>query len=346
MIQNKEVLEQIREEAVKELNSYDCRILVCSGTGCVATGSQKIYEKFMEIAKDAPGVTIEFGPHDKDAHVGVKKTGCQGVCELGPLVRIQKGDDVIQYTKVQIEDCQEIFEKSVQGNETIERLLYQKGGKVSRGPEDIPFIAKQTRIVLKNCGKFDAESLNEYIASGGFQALEKAMFEMDPDLVIDQVDKSGIRGRGGGGFPAGKKWIQVARQADPGDFMKKSFDLVIGVELLKMFCRHDIDSIVEVLLFSVARQMVIDHLAIKEALIGCVAVAILFAVRRFLFVPILDNPDEQERKLEKDQYIKERIADAIAAYKKEIGATSLRERAESSINTAAADPLNEKEGSE
>ena len=86
--------------------------------------------------------------------------------------------------------------------------------------------------------------------------------------------------------------------------------------------------------------------AIKEALIGCVAVAILFAVRRFLFVPILDNPDEQERKLEKDQYIKERIADAIAAYKKEIGATSLRERAESSVNTAAADPLNEKEGSE
>ena len=131
---------------------------------------------------------------------------------------------------------------------------------------------------------------------------------------------------------------------DLSDFMKKSFDLVIGVELLKMFCRHD--SIVEVLLFSVARQMVIDHLAIKEALIGCVAVAILFAVRRFLFVPILDNPDEQERKLEKDQYIKERIADAIAAYKKEIGATSLRERAESSINTAAADPLNEKEGSE
>ena len=133
---------------------------------------------------------------------------------------------------------------------------------------------------------------------------------------------------------------------DLSDFMKKSFDLVIGVELLKMFCRHDIDSIVEVLLFSVARQMVIDHLAIKEAFIGCAAVAILFAVRRFLFVPILDNPDEQERKLEKDQYIKERIADAIAAYKKEMGATSLRERAESSVNTAAADPLNEKEGSE
>ena len=128
---------------------------------------------------------------------------------------------------------------------------------------------------------------------------------------------------------------------DLSDFMKKSFDLVIGVELLKMFCRHDIDSIVEVLLFSVARQMVIDHLAIKEALIGCIAV-----VRRFLFVPILDNPDEAERKLEKDQYIKERIAEAISAYKKENASISLRERAEASVNTASADPLSDKNGSE
>ena len=128
--------------------------------------------------------------------------------------------------------------------------------------------------------------------------------------------------------------------------MKKSFDLVIGVELLKMFCRHDIDSIVEVLLFSVARQMVIEHLAIKEALIGCIAVAILFAVRRFLFVPILVNPDEAERKLEKDQYIKERIAEAISAYKKENASVSLRERAEASVNTASADPLSDKSGNE
>ena len=133
---------------------------------------------------------------------------------------------------------------------------------------------------------------------------------------------------------------------DLSDCMKKSFDLVIGVELLKMFCRHDIDSIVEVLLFSVARQMVIEHLAIKEALIGCMAVAILFAVRRFLFVPILDNPDEAERKLEKDQYIKERIAEAISAYKKENASVSLRERAEASVNTASADPLSDKSGNE
>ena len=142
-IKSKEDLLNKQAEVNEQIKSYTCRVLVCSGTGCVATGSQKIYEKFLEIAKDAPGVSIEFGPHDKDAHVGVKKTGCQGVCELGPLVRIQKGDDVIQYTKVQIEDCQEIFEKSVQGNETIERLLYQKGGKVSRGPEDILFSSRR-----------------------------------------------------------------------------------------------------------------------------------------------------------------------------------------------------------
>ena len=84
MIQNKEQLQQLHEEAVKELNSYDCRILVCSGTGCIATGSNKIYEKFLEITKDAPGVTLEFAPHDEKEHLGVKKTGCQGVCELGP----------------------------------------------------------------------------------------------------------------------------------------------------------------------------------------------------------------------------------------------------------------------
>ena len=123
-------------------------------------------------------------------------------------------------------------------------------------------------------------------------------------------------------------------------------NLVIGVELLKMFCRHDIVSIIEVLLFSVARQMVIEHLAIKEALIGCIAVAILFAVRRFLFVPILDNPDEAERKLEKDQYIRERIAEAISAYKKENASVSLRERAEASVNTSSADPLSDKSGNE
>ena len=235
MISNRTELNRWREQAEQDMQAYDCRILVCSGTGCIATGSEKIYKKMMEIAGNTPGVKVEFAPHDEGEHVGVKRTGCQGFCEFGPLVRIQKVDKVIQYIKVQEEDCQEIFEKSVSGTEIVERLLYKKEEKSYVQPEEIPFIAKQTRIVLENCGKFDAESIDEYIAAGGFRALEKALFEMKPEDVVEEVDQSGLRGRGGGGFPAGKKWKQVANQqekeryvvcngdeGDPGAFMDGS----------------------------------------------------------------------------------------------------------------------------
>ena len=219
MIQNIEDLTQARETAAVEMKSYDCRVLVCSGTGCIATGSNKIHQLFQELIADDPAIDLQFAPHDAAEHdgpkVGVHKTGCQGFCELGPLVRIQKGDRTVQYVKVQPEDVKEIYEHTILGNDVIERLLYQKGEKKYVQPEDIPFIAKQTRIVLENCGKLDAESLDEYLAAGGFKALEKAMFQMDRDQVIEEIDKSGLRGRGGGGFPAGKKWKQVARQKDP-----------------------------------------------------------------------------------------------------------------------------------
>jgi len=238
MIRNNDELIQARETAQAQLKAYDCRILVCSGTGCIATGSNKIHELFENLVKETPGVELVFSPcggnHEETA-VGVKKTGCQGFCELGPLVRIQKGDKVIQYVKVQPEDCEDILEKSVLGDEIIERLLYHKEETAYVSPDEIPFIAKQTRIVLENCGKFDAESLDEYLAAGGFEALRKAMFEMTREQVIDEVDASGLRGRGGGGFPAGKKWKQVARQketeryvvcngdeGDPGAFMDGS----------------------------------------------------------------------------------------------------------------------------
>ena len=218
MIQNTEQLSRVRQDALTEMNRYDCRILVCSGTGCIATGSDKIHKLFQELVKETPGILLEFAPHDENEHaklVGVKKTGCQGFCELGPLVRIQKGDQVIQYVKVQPEDCRDIFEQTVLGDVILERLLYHKGEHKYVQPSEIPFIAKQTRIVLENCGKLDAESLNEYLAAGGFLALEKAMTRMTRDEVIDEIDKSGLRGRGGGGFPAGRKWKQVARQKDP-----------------------------------------------------------------------------------------------------------------------------------
>ena len=233
-----EELSLAREKAAQDLKNYDCRILVCSGTGCIATGSNKIHEIFEKLVKETPGVELVFSPcggHHDHKEVGVKKTGCQGFCELGPLVRIQKGDKVIQYVKVQPEDCEDIVEKSVLGDEIIERLLYHKAETAYVSPDEIPFIAKQTRIVLENCGKFDSESLDEYLAAGGFKALEKAMKELGRDGVIDEVDKSGLRGRGGGGFPCGKKWKQVARQkettryvvcngdeGDPGAFMDGS----------------------------------------------------------------------------------------------------------------------------
>lgn len=238
MIKTAEELAQAQLTACEEIKLYDCRILVCSGTGCIATGSNKIHEIFSELVKQTPGVELVFSPcggHHDDKAVGVKKTGCQGFCELGPLVRIQKGDKVTQYVKVQPDDCKEILEKSVIGDEIIERLLYKKGDQAYVQPDEIPFIAKQTRIVLENCGKFDAESLDEYLAAGGFAALKKAMFEMTRDDVINEVDASGLRGRGGGGFPTGKKWKQVARQketeryvvcngdeGDPGAFMDGS----------------------------------------------------------------------------------------------------------------------------
>ncbi len=235
MIRTREDLRKRTELANEEMASYDCRILVCSGTGCIASGSEKVYDEFLRIAGDTPGVTVEFASHGPEAHLGVKKTGCQGVCELGPLVRIQKGGKVVQYTKVHPSDCQEIFSRSVLGDDVIESLLYKQKGVTYTSPDEIPFIAKQTRIVLENCGKYDSESLDEYLASGGFQAFQKALFEMKPEEIVDEVDRSGLRGRGGGGFPTGRKWKQVARQkekeryvvcngdeGDPGAFMDGS----------------------------------------------------------------------------------------------------------------------------
>ena len=222
-------------QAKQQLQATPCRILVCSGTGCVASGSQKIYEEFARIAREHPLVEVKFGHDDDHDAVGVKKTGCQGVCELGPLVRIQKGDKVVQYIKVQQDDCNAIFEQTVLDDIVIDRLLYRQDDVAYAAPDEIPFIAKQTRVVLENCGKYDAESFEEYLASGGFTALQKALFEMTPEQIVDEVDRSKLRGRGGGGFPTGRKWKQVLRQpekeryvvcngdeGDPGAFMDGS----------------------------------------------------------------------------------------------------------------------------
>jgi len=231
-IDTREKLGKIRQEEVERMQKAKCRILVCAGTGCVATGSLKIYEELSAICKDDPDVSVELQKHID--HVNILKSGCQGFCELGPLVRIEPYN--FQYIKVGIEDCKEIVERSVKKGQAIERLFYKKNDISYADAEEIPFVAKQTRIVLENCGNIDAESLKEYIAVGGFSALEKAIFEMSPNQVIEEVEKSGLRGRGGGGFLAGKKWRQVAAhteeelkyvvcngdEGDPGAFMDGS----------------------------------------------------------------------------------------------------------------------------
>ena len=166
-------------------------------------------------------------------HVGVKKSGCHGFCEMGPLVRIEPYNYL--YLKVKLEDCEEIFEKSVLHGEPVTRLMYKQDNEVYQTQEEIPFYAKQTRLVLKNCGHIDAEHIEEYIAVGGYQAFAKVLFEQTPDDVIETILESNLRGRGGGGFQTGYKWKQVARQqektryivcngdeGDPGAFMDRS----------------------------------------------------------------------------------------------------------------------------
>ena len=264
-ITNVSELDAAVKQAEEMLHADSHRILVCAGTGCLAGGSQKIYDRFCEMAKQSDGVKVEFVPEaeyagaekttnteaeeknsetelhqteqaavkEESCHVGVKKSGCHGFCEMGPLVRIEPYNYI--YIKVKEEDCEEIFNETILHGRPVERLMYHKDGVVYRQQEEIPFYKKQTRLVLKNCGHIDAENINEYLAVGGYQALRKVLFTMEPSEVIQVISDSNLRGRGGGGFPTGYKWQQVARQAekiryvvcngdegDPGAFMDRS----------------------------------------------------------------------------------------------------------------------------
>ena len=230
-LHNREELQALRKETAEKLQSQKLRILICAGTGCIAGGSKKIYDRMKELAASNDKVSVVFD--GEVPHPEIKKSGCHGFCEMGPLMRIEPLG--ILYIKVKPEDCDEIYEKTVCQGEAIERLLYHRDGKVYQSQESIPFYAGQTRIVLKNCGHIDAEHIDEYIAIGGYQGLEKVLFDMTKDEGLDMIEQSALRGRGGGGFPAGKKWRQVANQkekeryvvcngdeGDPGAFMDRS----------------------------------------------------------------------------------------------------------------------------
>ena len=195
----------------------------------------EIYEtlkSLMEKKGINVSVTLEEEPHGED-EVGLKKSGCHGFCEMGPLVRIEPQGWL--YTKVKVEDCREILHTTVIDGEYIDRLGYSSQGTLYKKQEEIPFYRQQNRVVLEHCGRIDADSIEEYIAIGGYASLEKALFEMSGDQIIEEVKKSILRGRGGGGFPTGKKWEQVKKakgdqkyvvcngdEGDPGAFMDRS----------------------------------------------------------------------------------------------------------------------------
>ena len=210
-------------------------VLICAGTGCIAGGAMRIYEN-IKAECERRGLAVYVGlKHDTDEEksLHVKMSGCHGFCEMGPLVHIEPMG--IMYIHVTPEDCREILERTVLGGEIIDRLVYHLDGVAYPRQADIPFYKKQHRVVLENCGSSDAEDIEEYIAKGGYAAFEKALFEMTGEEICKNITDSGLRGRGGGGFPAGRKWEGARKQTsaqkyvvcngdegDPGAFMDRS----------------------------------------------------------------------------------------------------------------------------
>lgn len=199
-------------------------ILVCGGTACESSRADQIYQNLLEECK-AQGVADE---------VQVVKTGCFGFCEQGPIVKILPEDSF--YVKVKPEDAKELISEHVIKGREVTRLLYDKESSRKHAKvEDIKFYQKQFRIVLRNCGFIDPENIDEYIAREGYQALEKALFEMTSEDIIEELKTAGLRGRGGAGFPTWMKWNfsrQVANdtkyvvcnadEGDPGAYMDRS----------------------------------------------------------------------------------------------------------------------------
>ena len=226
-----EEIHKIREEKKKELDlrvntkadTREKHILVCHGTGCTSSKSPEILETFRKILKEK---NID--------NVKVIKTGCFGLCAKGPIVIIRPEDTF--YAMVTPADCEEIIQTHIVEGKKVERLLCKDidGSKVN-SLDELSFYKKQKRIALKNCGVINPEDIDEYLAFDGYKALEKALKEMTPDEIIDVISKSGLRGRGGAGFPTGKKWeftkaaeneqkyvVCNADEGDPGAFMDRS----------------------------------------------------------------------------------------------------------------------------
>ncbi|MCD6116376.1 4Fe-4S binding protein [bacterium] len=197
-------LEAVALKEKEKLSRYKGMVMVCNGTGCVSAGGFKIKDKLEEVIK-AKGL-------DKDYLV--VGTGCNGFCAMGPICVIQPEGTF--YQKIKEEDVEELVESHLVKGKPLERLLHKDpvSGAVNEKIDDISFFSKQQLIALRNKGLIDPENINHYIARGGYRALKKVFEEKDPDGIIQTVIKSGIRGRGGGGFPTGIKWQSGKKAAD------------------------------------------------------------------------------------------------------------------------------------
>ena len=224
-IKNISELRTLRQSLKKSRDGNKPCITICAGTGCQATGASEVVEAFkQEIMDRHLGEKIE-----------VRASGCHGFCERGPLVVIRP--EMVCYTNVEITDVSQILSDTVLEGKVIDRLLYQDPMTKEKmiHEQDIPFYKFQQRIVFGSNGEIDPTQIDDYIAIGGYKGLEKVLSEMAPEQVIDTIKKSGLRGRGGGGFPTGDKWescrkakgrekfvICNADEGDPGAYMDRS----------------------------------------------------------------------------------------------------------------------------
>ena len=201
------------------------KIFMCAGGGCIASGAMKL----------KAALQAELKKHKLDKTVSIAETGCMGPCAGGPILLM--GRDNVYYQHVAVTDAAEIVEKHVIKGEVVQRLTWKEGPKRTPIPvqDDIPFFKRQTKIVLRNCGIIDPNSIDDYIGRSGYQALSKMLASMSPEAVIEEVKKSGLRGRGGAGFPTHLKWAAArqspgdvkyvlcnADEGDPGAFMDRS----------------------------------------------------------------------------------------------------------------------------
>ena len=207
------------------MSLYRSHVLVCTGTGCASSGGKEVLAKFEE----------EIKKQGLDKEIKAVSTGCHGMCEMGPIVTIYPEGTF--YVRVKPEDVPVIVEEHLLKGRIVSRLLYTEPKTAAEVPDykDIPFYKKQRRIVLENCGDINPDSLEEYIGKDGYQGLAHVLLELTPEQVVDEMKKSGLRGRGGGGFPTGMKWgfcqkspgpkkyiICNADEGDPGAFMDRS----------------------------------------------------------------------------------------------------------------------------